>query len=223
MQAECLAGSRLRLFRRILPLYAHAPFRVRARLLLRVVNCPLDRIASLVPRSGPILDLGCGCGFATALVVSSCERLVVGADHDAFSLGQAVKAVPAARFVRGSALGIPFRGLATILLSDVLYLLPAAKHAEALAQCRDALAPGGTLILKTTDVTPRWKYWWNMIQETAVVKLLGLTKGTGGFSFPGRQGLEKLLRSLGFQVEGCVMFGRGYLHPHIAVIARKAP
>jgi SAM-dependent methyltransferase len=216
-----LAGFRLRLFRRLIPYYAAAPLQVRARLFLRAANCPLDRVASLVPTPGTVLDLGCGCGFATGLLASVEGLTVVGLDHDECALAQAVRAVPAARFIRGTALAIPVRGLDAILVSDVLYLLPGARQVHVLSQCRDALAPGGTLVLKTTDVRPVWKYWWNLLQETIVVKVLRLTRGAGCFSFPGRQGFESMLRSLGFQVEGCVMLGRGYLHPHVALIARR--
>jgi SAM-dependent methyltransferase len=177
----------------------------------------------LVPASGTALDLGCGCGFATALLASVEELTVVGLDHDDRALAQATRAVPAARFIRGTALEIPIRGLDTILVSDVLYLFPGQRQEDVLRQCRDALVPGGTLVLKTTDVRPHWKYWWNLMQETVVVKILRLTRGAGSFSFPGRRGFERMLRLVGFQVEGSVMLGRGYLHPHIVLIARKAP
>ncbi len=142
-------------------------------------------------------------------------------DHDDFSLDQAVRAAPPVRFVRGTALELPFRGLGAILVSDVLYLLPAEGQVAVLAECRTALAAGGTLILKTTDLTPRWKHWWNIIQETTVVRVLGLTKGAGGFSFPGRRGFEALLASAGFHVDRCVPLGQGYLHAHIAIVARR--
>ena len=54
--------------------------------------------------------------------------------------------------------GVPVGGFDAIAILDVLYLLPPAQKREILARCRALLAPGGTLLLKTNDTSPRWKY-----------------------------------------------------------------
>jgi len=36
------------------------------------------------------------------------------------------------------------------------------------------------------DTRPRWKYAWNMIQETLAVKVIGFTLGSRFFSAPAR-------------------------------------
>jgi SAM-dependent methyltransferase len=175
----------------------------------------------MVGTQGPVLDLGCGCGFATALLAAGGRRTVVGADHDAGALRNAADSVGGARFVRASANALPLHGMATILVADVLYLLSPEEQARALTDCRRALLPGGVLVLKTTDNRPRWKHWWNVAQEWVVVRVLRLTKGSGSLTFRGGGDYEELLRSSGFEIEERIDLGAGYLHPHIVIRARR--
>ncbi len=84
---------------------------------------------------------------------------------------------------------------------------------------RRALPPGGVLVLKDMDKRPRWKYAWNMIQETIAVKIIGFTLGSR-FYFRRRADYVALLNGLGFAVD-IVPLHRGYWYPHILFVAKK--
>ena len=62
-------------------------------------------------------------------------------------------------------------------LIDVLYLIRPEKQEIILTKSYSALEKGGFLIIKEMDTKPSWKYLWNLIQETAAVKIIGLTLG----------------------------------------------
>jgi len=104
----------------------------------------------------------------------------------------------------------------SIVICDVLYLLPYDRQEELIRNCRAQLKEAGTLLIKETDKKPRWKYLVNLCQETFSVKIAGITRG-GKFYFRGSEGYERLLLDCGFAVR-TVRLDRGYLHPHIVYI-----
>jgi len=106
-----------------------------------------------------------------------------------------------------------------VTIIDVLYLLPLEAQKEVLGKCCRALPPGGLLAIKEMDTRPRWKYVWNIVQETLAVKIIGFTLG-GRFHFQSRETMTALLDRLGFDVE-VVPLDRGYAYPHILYLARK--
>jgi len=185
--------------------------------------CPLLPIEPLLPRAGRVLDLGCGNGlFAAILKLGSPERTITGFDLDEKKIASARAAFKdweGMDFSVGDLVHSDYPPADIITIIDVLYLIPPDARETILRKCHAALPPGGVLAVKDMDTRPRWKYAWNMVQETLAVKIIGFTLGSR-FHFLGREVFTATLNRLGFDVE-VVFQHKGYWYPHILYLARK--
>ncbi len=185
--------------------------------------CPLLPVEPFLPETGRILDLGCGNGLFCAILKLGAEtRSILGFDLDEGKVALA-KAIfqgrPGMDFWVGDVVRADYPNADTVTIVDVLYLLPLEAQEEVLRKCHAALPPGGLLAIKEMDTRPRWKYLWNIVQETLAVKIIGFTLG-GRFHFQSCQAMTDLLSLLGFDVE-VVPLDKGYAYPHILYLARK--
>ncbi len=209
---------------RALALYADEPWRVRLHVRARHWLCPLERIGAYVPPRGRVLDVGCGHGlFASLLALEAPGRAVLGVDPMAGKIGvaqRAARAVPNVRFELGSAADVVESRWDAIAILDVLYLLPRPAKLALLEQCRALIAPGGVLLLKTNDQTPRWKYQWARLEERLMTGL-GLTEGQGLYFLNAAQN-RALLDLAGFDAE-IVRLDTWLPYPHVLFVARPRP
>lgn len=212
----------------LLSAYSALSRRDRLHLSVRYWVCPLHAIADYVPQKGVIVDVGCGHGlFAQLLCRQSKERRIIGFDLDPHKIGIAAQlCAPGGGFTNlefriedAAQAQVPPAQAVTIL--DVLYLIPYAAQEKLLADCVAKLAPGGVLLLKEIAERPRWKYWANWLEESLMVRVLGLTAGRDRFYFRTRAGWQTLLRNLGLEVTTREL-DRGYYHAHILFVGRKA-
>lgn len=204
-------------------LFRDAGRRTKLYMRIKLRICPLLRAEAYFPDRGEVVDLGCGNGlFPAVLKLGAPSRRVLGLDLDARKIAAARKAlanVPHLDFRLGDLMAFDYPPADVYSLVDVLYLLPFEAQDMILARCREALRPGGTLLIKEMDKRPRRKYLWNLIQETVAVKVVGFTLGHR-FYFRGREKTLSRLRTLGFET-GAVRLDRGYGYPHILYLARK--
>lgn len=210
--------------KRVLPLFRGAPPTVRAHVAVRWASCPFAAVAAQLPLAGRILEVGCGHGLLSLyLALTSAERRVTGIDVDADKPAAARRAAAAAGLdatfdvVAGAALPDgPWEGIAIV---DVLYLLSADDQRALLRSCAGELAPGGVLVVKEMALVPRWKFWWNTLQETASVKILGITEGEE-LTFLPPSDLAAAMVAGGLTVRDRPLH-RGYPHPHHLLVGRK--
>jgi 2-polyprenyl-3-methyl-5-hydroxy-6-metoxy-1,4-benzoquinol methylase len=185
-----------------LRLYDDHPLGIRVFVRARHLLSPMRAIERRVPADGRILDLGCGHGLFTALMATASPgRSVVGVDPSAAKIAVAHRLegkLPGVRFLQGTIDDVDEEGLRAITILDVLYLLPVPEKLRILSRCREMLAPGGQLILKTNDTHPAWKYRWAWFQEAAMTRL-GLTLSTGSLHFISCRQTVELLRQTGFR------------------------
>ena len=106
-----------------------------------------------------------------------------------------------------------------IVIVDVLYLLAPADEEALLDACLAQLAPGGVLVLKETDVVPRWKHRLAKAQELVATRVVRVTKGAT-VEFTPIDALDASLRARGLEVRRR-RADKGYLHPHALVVARR--
>jgi 2-polyprenyl-3-methyl-5-hydroxy-6-metoxy-1,4-benzoquinol methylase len=215
---------------RVLALFDHAPKRDRLHVRGRFRSCPVAVIDAEVPRSGRVLEVGCGHGLVSAyLALSSNGREVTGVDIDARKIALASHAQSHAdtadvhlTFRHADAGDPPPDGeWDAIVIVDVLYLLDASAERVLLSACIDRLAADGVLVIKETDVVPRWKHLLAKAQEVVSTKILRITAGST-LSFTPTAVLADHLRALGLHVETRPV-DKGYLHPHALVVGRRKP
>ena len=214
----------------VLALFDHAPKRDRLHVRGRFRTCPVAVIDAEVPRRGRVLEIGCGHGLVSAyLALSSHERDVTGVDIDARKIAVASHAQSHAdhadvllsfhRLEAGDPL--PDGRWDAIVIVDVLYLLDDAAERALLAASVERLADDGVLVIKETDVVPRWKHVLAKAQEVVSTRVLRITEGSA-LSFTPIAVLADQLRALGLDVVTRPV-DKGYLHPHALVLGRRKP
>lgn len=210
------------MMQRALALYDREPLGIRLFVRARHLLTPLERVADFVPLQGRILDLGCGHGlFSHLLALQSPARQIVGVDPSPVKIAVAARVgrrVPNVRYWQGTADSAAASRFDAITICDVLYLLDPAAKAAVVRRCRELLAPGGVLVLKTNDTRPRWKYEWARFEEVLMTRL-GLTLGHGQLHFYSAEQHRQLLREHGFDVE-TVDLNSWLPYPHMLFVAR---
>jgi 2-polyprenyl-3-methyl-5-hydroxy-6-metoxy-1,4-benzoquinol methylase len=212
----------------VLALFDHAPKRDRVHVRGRFRTCPVAVIDAEVPRSGRVLEVGCGHGLVSAyLAMSARDREVLGVDIDARKIAVASHAQSHAgptdvhvsfRHLEAGA-PLPDGEWDAIVVVDVLYLLDDPAERALLAACVDRLAEHGVLVIKETDIVPRWKHRLAKAQEVVSTKILRITEGSA-LSFTPVAVLADQLRELGLDVVTRPV-DKGYLHPHALVVGRR--
>lgn len=143
-------------------LFRDAPGSTRLVLRLRSRLTPYQQMASAMPASGRIVDLGCGWGLLSfALVRGSPRRNVVGVDHDPDRLrlaNRAAELVPVASrptFELGDVTKyletLPRGSLAAVAMIDILHYFEPATQRALIANAIRALRPGGRLLVRDID------------------------------------------------------------------------
>jgi 2-polyprenyl-6-hydroxyphenyl methylase/3-demethylubiquinone-9 3-methyltransferase len=178
-------------------------------------------VADKAPK-GLIADIGCGAGVMTAmLALDRLDRRVIGADPDERKLNLArlgLGRLPNVEFRRATVddLTRDFReAFDSIVVADVLYLMPIEKWNDFLAACFQLLRPGGVLLLKEAVADGSWKYYKCLLQEAIMVKVLRKTQSSGGLNFMPREFMETLLVRNGFAINEFLDLSAGYSTPHV--------
>jgi SAM-dependent methyltransferase len=182
-------------------LFASADRGVRWHVRLRRLLSRLEDVEALVPRSGVVLDVGCGHGLVTHyLALASPDRRVVGIDLDAAKIDAARAVVhdDHVRFEQGDARRPPRGPFDAAVIVDVFYLLPRAVQAEALVAVREVLAPGGVLVWKAQERRPWWKYAITYAQEWLATRS-GVTMGAA-LDFLPREDAVGMLEAAGYRM-----------------------
>ena len=215
--------------KRTLALWRGLPRSARFHTNIRWWTAPFEALEVQIPRSGNILEVGCGHGvFTTFLAVSSPDRSVVGIDIDGEKIALAKQSVLGLRngeanlsFEHRASGDVPLidGGWDAIVFADVLYLLPVEARTALLAECVEALSPDGLLVVKEVDTSPKFKAQVAQFQEFLATKVLRITDGDV-LNFPSAVELKALMTSDGLETY-VLRLDKGYFHPHCVVVGRK--
>lgn len=177
-----------------------------------------------VPRSGRILEVGCGHGlFSAALAQTAPDRDVVGVDVDGDKIHAAQRAAVRCggrlRFAALPAGQLPPGPWDAVAIIDVLYLIDRAGQETLVRRLAADLAPGGVLLVKEMALAPAWKFRWMALQERLSVQVLRITEGDE-LTFVAPVEVGGWLADAGLVVEHRRL-DRRYPHPHHLLVARR--
>jgi SAM-dependent methyltransferase len=189
-------------------------------------------------RDGTLVDIGCGQGLLAAWLLAARERYAAGAwpsgwppPPDLSSI-TGIELMPAdveraraalgerARFVAGDMRAVAFPRADTVVILDVLHYVPIADQDEVLARARDALSPGGVLLLRVGDAAGRFGFRWSNWVDRGVM----LARGHGWNPLWCRtlEAWQGALRRIGFAVESMPM-SQGTLFANVLLVATPSP
>lgn len=204
-------------------------WRTRVHVAIREASAPLAQLEAALPRSGAVLDWGCGHGvLALRLALASPDLRVEGTDIDPAKVASAAAAARAAglsaraSFIVVDTEDVPSGTWDGIVVNDVLYLLRPEAQEALVRDAAASLAPGGTLVCKEVGRTPRWKATLTRVQERISVGVLRITaSGHGLHHFPDPQVVASWMDAAGLDVEVRPVGHRSHV-PHVAVIGRRS-
>lgn len=164
---------------------------------LRWRLCPFKLIESLVPRSGRIVDIGCGYGLlANYMAIKSGDREIMGYDSSARRITVAKRTEGHSggnvRFFREDADLGRFSGLAGITMTDFLHHVDYAYQDQLIGKAYDALDEGGRLVILDVDNKPAWKY----LSVKVIDRMLNLSQQV---CYRKEEDFLRLLRAAGFK------------------------
>jgi len=138
----------------------------------------------LLPREGEILDLGCGYGFISyMLMFTSADRTITGVDYDAEKIGIARNCYSGndrIRFISADVSDFVITPKNGFLLSDVLHYLTPEKQDTLLRGCLSNLNPGGCVIIREANSELQQRHKKSLLTEFLSTHIGFNKTGTGG-------------------------------------------
>lgn len=172
--------------------------------LIRSALCPFDQIETYVPKKGSILDLGCGHGIFTRLLIKrSPSRRLIGIDPSIHKINIARKkaiGIKNIKFKKGVLEDINKVKFDCITIVDVLYLLSPSEKTILLEKVKELLRPKGYLVLTEVSSKPSFLYNLIKLEEYIMVKILQYTySDKKNLYFQSDNHYLKLLKEIGFK------------------------
>ncbi len=134
-------------------------------------------LPKLLPREGNILDIGCGAGFLSNLLVYSGEkRHVLGIDYDEEKISLARKSIisyldQSLEFIAGDILEetgkkIPLEYFNGVLCCDLLHYFPLEKQKELILSAWKTMKPGASLVIRQDVIDSKTSFCPHFLYET---------------------------------------------------------
>lgn len=136
----------------------------------------------LVPREGSILDIGCGYGYISyMLMMTSPGRIIRGIDHDCEKIRVAENG-----FLRNERIMFDCEDVTTcetgkhkaFILSDLLHYISPLQQEKLLRNCIENLEPGGIIIIRDADSSKVRSHKRSRFTEFLSTRVIGFNKTT---------------------------------------------
>jgi SAM-dependent methyltransferase len=179
--------------------------------------------ARLIPEGARLLDLGCGQGLLAALLrAAGRPRLAAyrGIELMARDVERAHRALgPDCGVEQGDIRRADFGAADAVVVLDVLHYMPLADQEELLRRVREALVPGGVLLLRVGDAAAGLPFRLSNWVDWTVA----FVRGHGATRFHCRSVAQwrAVLEALGFAVRAEAM-SRGTPFANVLLVARRS-
>ena len=204
------------MYRQLVNLYPLVIPRLYVWLRLKIL--PLDQLEKYLPKTGSILDVGCGYGFSTIYFAhQSPRRLVKGIELNASRVKIAKAAsvnIKNVSFQADNLASLQQQKYQTVILIDLLHHLSASEKSKLLFQSHQLLHAKGQLIVKDINKAPLLKYLWNYFHDSIMTKF-------GRLEFLSSTEMIALLTSCGFNVTNHYPINN-FLYPHYLYVCSKS-
>lgn len=166
------------------------------KIKLRLENYYKD-FDKLIPRSGKVLDLGCGYGFLSYMLgYLSPDRTITGIDYDEEKIAIAANGYSKGdhvSFIHNDVQDFPVDQYNAIILSDVLHYLQPNDQIRLLEKCVENLAPGGVFVLRDGIKDLKDRHKGTRLSELFSTRIFAFNKTQGaGLSFISASLIEDL-------------------------------
>ena len=180
-----------------------------------------------LPKNGNILDLGCGYGYITyMLMMTSDERKLTGVDFDEEKIIVAQNSYlknSRIEFVHDDVSTYPISPHEGILLGDVLHYLPPEKQRILLQECMVNLKPGGILLIREGNADLQSRHKRTRLTEffsTSVLNFNQTDNSSNQLWFVSAEEIKKLTETSGFTFE---MVDQGKRSSNVFMVIRRLP
>ncbi len=206
--------------RRVIGAYDHAGVRAYCWIRFGILRQRfLDEIGQYLPKSGHVLDIGCGFGLFSLYYASLNPDLqVTGIDRNAARIEQAREAarrlgIHNVRYEVGDVTTYSLdRTLDGAYMLDIVHHIPPDEVAPLIGRVVECLAPGSRFVIKDIDSKPAYKRWFTWLLDKA------MDIHTGVHYWP-KQEIIALLRRFDLEVFNHTI--KDYLpYPHILYICQ---
>lgn len=189
---------------------------------IRFWDAPFIEIEKLVPKTGVIVDLGCGEGlFANYLALSSPRREIYGIEIDKRRITQANRSLPNTNFLYGDITKINIPLADTIILFHVLHHLKSFKEQEELLKkCVQKLKRSGKLIIAEVEPGFDVKYVIAYLTDHFLVPWIFNHRFYDPIFFRKKDDWQELLIDLGFKIK-VLNASRNKPFPHVIFVCNK--
>ncbi|MBV4358007.1 trifunctional MMPL family transporter/lysophospholipid acyltransferase/class I SAM-dependent methyltransferase [Pinibacter aurantiacus] len=161
---------------------------------------------NLVPKSGKVLDAGCGYGFMSYMLhFASRDRVITGIDYDeekietanhCFSKNENIN------FVYTDVLKFEFENYDAIILSDMLHYLQPDEQKTIIERCIHHLNENGIIIIRDGNKDLEERHKGTKLTELFSTKLIGFNKTSGnGLSFLSGKTIHTIAEANGMSCE----------------------
>jgi 1-acyl-sn-glycerol-3-phosphate acyltransferase len=177
----------------------------------------------LLPKTGAILDLGCGYGFLCYMLhFRSSEQTIIGVDYDEEKIATALHGyLKSARlqFYQADILQFALDTYTGIVLSDTLHYLEPSEQEYLLNRCCSALLPGGILIIRNGNSDMKERHKITKLTEFFSIKVLKFNKSNHSLNFLSGKRISQLVAFHGLTLE---IEDNSRLTSNILMIFRKS-
>lgn len=164
---------------------------------------PYEVVEKMLPRSGVIVELGCGEGLlANYLALASPKRKVIGYEIVPERLDRAKKGIKNTSYKVGDIVDISYPKADTFILFHVLHHLPSlAAQEEVLKKVKKSLNSGGKLIIVDVYIEPSIKYLAAWVADHFLVPWVFEKRFYTKACFRKEEEWITLLKKLGYNVK----------------------